>query len=91
MAQEYPVCWQDTRLIFGPLNNVYQELSRYNSIVDLWKEIPEDADVVWIGQANASAMIFQSDVTRPYGATCYTVEISRDINNYPQNIRLFNK
>ena len=88
---EYPVCWQDTRLVFGPLNNVYQELSRYQDIVDLWKEIPNEEEVIWLGQPNASAMILQSNTTRPYGATCYTVEIRYDVNRYPRNIALLNK
>ncbi len=91
MAHRFPVCWQDTRLIFGPLNNVYQELARYGDIVELWNDISPEDDTIWIGQPNASAMIFQADITRPYGAACYTLEIKRDIMGYPQNIALHNK
>lgn len=91
MAERYPVCWQDQRLIFGPLNNVYQQLTRYDSIVELWDEIPSEANTIWIGQNNASAMILQADTTRPYGASCYTVEVKRDVMGYPQNIALLNK
>lgn len=91
MAEQYPVCWQDQRLIFGSLNNVYQELARYESIVDLWNEIPPEANAIWIGQPNASALILQADTTRPYGADCYTVEIKRDIMSYPQIIALLNE
>ena len=91
MTERYPVCWQDQRLIFGPLNNVYQELARYNSIVELWNEIPQEANSIWIGQANASGLILQADTSRPYGTACYTLEIKRDVMGYPQNITLLNK
>lgn len=91
MAEEYPVCWKDTRLVFGPLNNVYQELSRFKDIVTLWKNIPSDEDASWLGQENNSALILTSNATRPYGAVCYTLEVTRDIHNYPSVIKLVNK
>ena len=87
MAERFPVCWQDTRLIFGPLNNVYQQLTQYNNVVELWNNIPEQ-EVVWIGQPGASGLIFQSRTSLPYGVSCYTVEVERDIIGYPHNIRL---
>lgn len=91
MAEEYPVCWKDTRLVFGPLNNVYQELSKFESIVSLWKSIPNEGNAVWLGQENNSALVLVSNTTRPYGAACYTLDITRDVHGYPNTIKLVNK
>lgn len=91
MAEQYPVCWQDNRLIFGPLNNVYQELTRYKNIVALWGEIPYEGNAVWIGQPNISAIILQADTNRPYGTSCYSLDVKRDVIGYPQSITLINK
>jgi hypothetical protein len=75
----------------GPLNNIYQELQQYEDIVRVWEEIPEDVPAVWLGEAGASALILQSPTTRPYGAGCYDVEITRGINGYPENISLISR
>lgn len=88
MTDQFGVCWQDTRLVFGPLNNVYQELIQYPDIVTLWENLPEEEPTLWLGQGGESALILQSQVNRPYGQTCYNVEIKRDILGYPQQITL---
>ena len=88
MEGSYPVCWQDQRLIFGPLNSVYQDLRRYETVVQVWDDIPKEEDVVWSGQPGYSALIFQAATTEPYGETCYQVNVERDISGYPKIITL---
>lgn len=80
------VCWQDTDLVFGPLNDVYQTLSLYSDIIELWNNIPSN-NYVWLSTPGESALIIHSDISHPYDG-CYSLSVERGFLGYPKEIKL---